>query len=372
MNLETIPYSRYERGLPQKGNWILGQETGDSIIVYQAFNDQIADYAVSNQKFGGNSYSFSRMTWIKPNFLWMMYRAGWATKPNQERILAIKMSKEGFCDLLKEGVYSSFKNKKYTNKESWKEKLAKSEVRIQWDPDHNPHGDKLERRAIQIGIKGEKLKKFNSDYIKKIIDITSFVKKQKENLEGDKDNFFVINESIVEIGATLKSKFSIKENFISEEIQNLQLTYLNNGEISDHDFEQLLLDGKLRNEFIDFIKNYRNENFSRFLLRKAIDYRKSGNDIMCEDLLMFSYFASKNKSSQDLDLIMEAKLADFDTWCGFDAEMVFYPLGFEKTIEYLNQNKEKFEEKPVEYYSNNFSKEYLNNDIHNRAFWYLY
>jgi len=25
----------------------------------------------------------NRMTWIKPNFLWMMYRSGWASKKNQ-------------------------------------------------------------------------------------------------------------------------------------------------------------------------------------------------------------------------------------------------------------------------------------------------
>ncbi|MFM7854759.1 MAG: DUF4291 family protein [Flammeovirgaceae bacterium] len=27
--------------------------------------------------------SLNRMTWMKPNFLWMMYRSGWATKHNQ-------------------------------------------------------------------------------------------------------------------------------------------------------------------------------------------------------------------------------------------------------------------------------------------------
>ncbi|WP_422570328.1 DUF4291 family protein, partial [Erwinia billingiae] len=29
------------------------------------------------------------MTWIKPSFLWMMYRSGWGMKdPGQKRILA--------------------------------------------------------------------------------------------------------------------------------------------------------------------------------------------------------------------------------------------------------------------------------------------
>lgn len=178
MQINKIPYERYEKGLPQEGNWVLGQETDDTIIVYQAFNHQIADYAIAHQKFGGSAYSFSRMTWIKPNFLWMMYRAGWATKPHQERILAIKISKTGFFELLEQGVYSSFKYEVYDTKENWQNALSQSEVRIQWDPDHNPNGDKLDRRAVQIGIKGDALAEFNATYIQEIIDITEFNKKR--------------------------------------------------------------------------------------------------------------------------------------------------------------------------------------------------
>ena len=36
------------------------------------------------------------MTWIKPSFLWMMHRSGWATKPGQERVLAIEITRAGF------------------------------------------------------------------------------------------------------------------------------------------------------------------------------------------------------------------------------------------------------------------------------------
>ncbi len=37
------------------------------------------------------------MTWIKPSFLWMMYRCGWAAKPGQERVLAVRITHEGFA-----------------------------------------------------------------------------------------------------------------------------------------------------------------------------------------------------------------------------------------------------------------------------------
>lgn len=64
--------------------------TDDFIRVYQAYSDIIADTALNNQKFISPPFSMTRMTWIKPSFLWMMYRAGWGIKDeNQKRILAI-------------------------------------------------------------------------------------------------------------------------------------------------------------------------------------------------------------------------------------------------------------------------------------------
>lgn len=48
----------------------------DSIVVYQAFNADIARHAVKHQRFTGcAAYSPTRMTWIKSNFCWMMFRS---------------------------------------------------------------------------------------------------------------------------------------------------------------------------------------------------------------------------------------------------------------------------------------------------------
>jgi Domain of unknown function (DUF4291) len=49
-----------------------------------------------------------RMTWIKPSFLWMMYRCDWATKPGQERVLAVKITRAGFEWALAHACLSHF------------------------------------------------------------------------------------------------------------------------------------------------------------------------------------------------------------------------------------------------------------------------
>jgi len=375
MNLQTIPYHSYEKGLPQEGNFILGQRDAENIFVYQAFNDKIADYAIKYQKFGGQDYSFNRMTWIKPNFLWMMYRSGWAEKDsNQNRILAIEMTFEGFEELLSEGVLTSY-DKSFGDEQIWREKLNNSNVRIQWDPDHDFKGEKLKRRAVQIGIKNDALQRFNNEYIKSIQDITSFVKEQKKSIDNKDECFFVIDENIIEVSSLLKVKFEIPQKFTTPFIEDIISEFNNTKSVSNEKFEILLIDNQSpkRLEFVNYIKNYQNTELSRYLLKKAISYRNGELGTcgcMCEDLLMFSYFTSKNKETTDFDLIMEAKLADFDTWCGFDGEMIFYTLGYQGTKDYLKENTEKFTKKTVDNFLE-FDEEYLYNDINSRAFWYL-
>ena len=197
--MRTEKYTEQKRRLPVSSRQIIGCREDESIIVYQAFNPQIASYAVTNQQFGGPAYSFSRMSWIKPGFLWMMYRAGWATKEQQERILRITLPLSHFKTILSEATCSSY-NEVYETKEKWRAELEKTEVRLQWDPDHDPFGNKEERKAIQIGMKGEILKKFCTEWIVQIEDITDFVKAAHEKvLAKNIEELCVPYEEVIEI-----------------------------------------------------------------------------------------------------------------------------------------------------------------------------
>ena len=85
----------------------------------------------------GGEFKLSRMSWIKPNFLWMMYRSGWGTKPGQEVTLAVRLRRSAFEEILRGAVHSNFVAEVYSSPESWGAAAAESEVRLQWDPDHN-------------------------------------------------------------------------------------------------------------------------------------------------------------------------------------------------------------------------------------------
>ncbi|MCH5586268.1 DUF4291 domain-containing protein [Shimazuella sp. AN120528] len=163
---------------PESGQHILATYDETSITVYQAYNQKIASYAVEHQTFGGE-FSMNRMTWIKPNFLWMMYRSGWGTKANQEVTLAIRLKREGFDQIVSSAVHSSYQSS-YGTQEKWRRAVKNSSVRLQWDPDHDPFGRKLERKAIQLGLRGESLQRYMEDWIMEIEDISAFVAEQRE------------------------------------------------------------------------------------------------------------------------------------------------------------------------------------------------
>ncbi|MDN5211934.1 DUF4291 domain-containing protein [Fulvivirgaceae bacterium BMA12] len=188
MNIITEKYHEAVDRLPSSGKHIIAHQTENSLVVYQAFKPSIALFAVKNQKFGGSDYNFNRMTWIKPNFLWMMYRSGWASKVGQERILAITISKSSFNEILNGAVVSSYDPEYFPNREEWEKEIKNSDVRLQWDPDHDPFGDKIERRAIQLGLRGNSQKKFNDEQIEKIEDITDFVVSQGQLVIANKLN----------------------------------------------------------------------------------------------------------------------------------------------------------------------------------------
>ncbi|VDI03099.1 Hypothetical predicted protein [Mytilus galloprovincialis] len=180
--IDIAKYILQRDSWPREGKHILAQYDDRSVIVYQAFNPAIAKYAVQNQRFGGEQFSYERMSWIKTNFLWMMYRCGWASKNNQQRVLAVRISRRGFEKILANAFTVKFQREQ-------KLQTDQISVRLQWDPDHSPTYDKLPRKAIQLGLKGEILKTYGTEWIQSITDITDFVKSQKKVLdrEGQKD-----------------------------------------------------------------------------------------------------------------------------------------------------------------------------------------
>ncbi|MGE0791780.1 MAG: DUF4291 domain-containing protein [Sandaracinaceae bacterium] len=175
MSLELARYVDQQAAWPTSGRHILAQYDASTIVVYQAYRPSIAEWTLAHQRFGGGGWSFGRMSWIKPNFLWMMFRCGWATKEGQERVLAIRLRRDAFDGYVREGVASTFDPRTHVDRDAWQAAMRASDVRIQWDPDHDPKGHPVERRAIQIGLRGPALQGFDGTALAGVEDITPLV-----------------------------------------------------------------------------------------------------------------------------------------------------------------------------------------------------
>jgi len=181
MAIRTEPYSAQASRWPSEGRHILAQFDDEFVVVYQAYRHSIGHFAAQNGHFGGD-FKLSRMSWIKPNFLWMMYRCGWGQKEDQEVILAVRIKRSAFDLILAEAVHSSFEPEVYASYDDWKESVERSDVRLQWDPDHHPSGAPLARRAIQLGLRGSILARYAREWIVGIEDISEFVRDQHKNV----------------------------------------------------------------------------------------------------------------------------------------------------------------------------------------------
>lgn len=181
MNLATGLYVEQVAGWPSDGQHILAHYDAGTIVVYQAYRPSIGRFAIEHGRFGGE-FSYSRMSWIKPNFLWMMYRSGWGTREGQEITLGLRLRRRFFESILACAVASSFGQSTFASHDDWKAALRTSEVRLQWDPDHDPRGQAVARRAIQLGLRGSMLEAFGKSELLEVIDMTGFVTTQREQL----------------------------------------------------------------------------------------------------------------------------------------------------------------------------------------------
>lgn len=152
-----------------------------TVVVYQAYSPHIAGPAVDAQTFV-DPFKRERMTWIKPSFLWMMYRSGWATKPGQERILAIRITRAGFEEALSLSSLSSYSADLHGSHEEWRAAKAGSPVRIQWDPERSLDLAPQRHRAIQIGIGGAAVHAYVDEWIAAIEDVTELVAAIRDDL----------------------------------------------------------------------------------------------------------------------------------------------------------------------------------------------
>ncbi|MFB9368911.1 DUF4291 domain-containing protein [Kitasatospora sp. NPDC001664] len=145
--------------------------TEETVTVYQAYRPEIGVAAARDGRFP-SSWSRSRMTWIKPSFLWMMYRCGWGEKEGQETVLAVEISRAGFEWALRHACLSHYERGLHSDQAAWKRELKRAPARVQWDPERDLHLRPLPYRSLQLGLAGEASGLYADEWTVSITDVT--------------------------------------------------------------------------------------------------------------------------------------------------------------------------------------------------------
>lgn len=157
----------------------------DTIVIYQAYASHIAEPALRNQQFV-SPFSFHRMTWIKPSFLWLMHRSNWGQKNGQQRTLAVHITRNGWEKALSLGVLTHPEPSIYPNPSEWETQFKNASVHIQWDTERSLRGSGLNRFSIQVGISRHLIHEFVGEWIVKIEDMSPTVAKIRQLLKAGK------------------------------------------------------------------------------------------------------------------------------------------------------------------------------------------
>lgn len=182
-----------------------------TIVVYQAYRPQIAEAALAAGRFVP-PFSFGRMTWIKPSFLWMMERSNWGQKAGQECVLAVRVTRAGWEQALAWGVLTQHDPKVYPGYDDWKRQFDAAAVHVQWDPERSIRGATLPHNAIQVGISRHVIRTYVDEWITGIEDYTPLVRKiyklvQSGNERKAKD--LLPRERVYPVSETLRRKIGM-------------------------------------------------------------------------------------------------------------------------------------------------------------------
>ncbi|MFH8366391.1 DUF4291 domain-containing protein [Streptomyces sp. NPDC018031] len=150
---------------------IRARHTADTVTVYQAYPPALGLPAARDGRFPA-AWKRDRMTWIKPSFLWMMYRCGWAAKEGQETVLAIEITRDGFAWALRHACLSHYVAGLHADQAAWQRKLKRSPTRVQWDPERDLRLAPLPYRSLQLGLSGEAARRYADEWTVSITDVT--------------------------------------------------------------------------------------------------------------------------------------------------------------------------------------------------------
>ncbi|MFD9301677.1 DUF4291 domain-containing protein [Streptomyces sp. NPDC060048] len=182
-DIPTAGPARSPAGVPR--HQIRASHTADTLTVYQAYSPLLGLPAARDGRFPP-AWKRERMTWVKPSFLWMMYRCGWAAKAGQETVLAVEITRAGFDRALRDACLSHYSPAVHADRAAWRQALRTAPARVQWDPERDLRLNPLPYRSLQLGLAGPASRAYADEWTVSIRDVTPLAREIHDLLRAGK------------------------------------------------------------------------------------------------------------------------------------------------------------------------------------------
>ncbi len=168
-----------QAAIPAVGSQLLLQSDAETVVVYQAFDEGVGSHAVKTGHFGGRAWRMDRRSAVRTSLPDVLHRANWGERKGKEWILAIRLRRSGFDQLLRQAIHRTFPPGLYESKRSWELATRYSQVSWEWAPDRDLQGNVLGRLAGRLGMRDAALANFATVWIEEIVDLSDWARQSR-------------------------------------------------------------------------------------------------------------------------------------------------------------------------------------------------
>ncbi len=164
--LPVAPWSEVNARLPSRGRALLANFDDETVTVFTAHGAQIAEHALREGAFGGDSWRAGRMTRFRLCFGDLYHHTAGGTVPGKEHLLAVTLRRDKFDALLRQVIHwREFPVGIFETKGQWRLATRYAQAVMDWRTERTPTGRELGRSCVRFGVRDHLQKSFNSDWI---------------------------------------------------------------------------------------------------------------------------------------------------------------------------------------------------------------
>ncbi len=165
------PPARWE--LPPRT--LLATYTDREVVVWQAHRAEVAERAVATGTFDGPSWRTDRTTRLRVSLPSLLWRCAWATRPGRERILAVRLRRTAFDELLLRAVPGDNDPSVYASAGAWRLATRFATALVSWHPDRDVRGEPQPWDTARFGLREALLHAFSREWVLGVEDVTPWV-----------------------------------------------------------------------------------------------------------------------------------------------------------------------------------------------------